>query len=86
MYSVGRHTWFGDEMMKCDELGEGGGLDVNFDDGFSVVRLPDSTLPTTSHGRTYTVTRPYELFRHPDRMAPESTVRGRENISPVRPG
>ncbi len=35
---------------------------------------------------TYTVTRPYEGFRHPDRMAPESTVRGRENDSLVRPG
>ncbi len=34
----------------------------------------------------YTVTRPYEVFRHSDRMAPESTVRGRENDSPVRLG
>ncbi len=34
----------------------------------------------------YTVTRPYEGFRHPDWMAPESTVRGRENDSLVRPG
>jgi hypothetical protein len=35
---------------------------------------------------TYTVTRPYKGFRHPDWMAPESTVRGRENDSLVRPG
>ncbi len=35
---------------------------------------------------SYTVTRPYEGFRHPDWMAPESTVRGRENDSLVRPG
>ncbi len=34
----------------------------------------------------YTVTRPNEGFRHPDWMAPESTVRGRENDSLVRPG
>jgi hypothetical protein len=34
----------------------------------------------------YTVTRPYEGFRHPDWMAPESTVRGRENDSLVTPG
>jgi len=34
----------------------------------------------------YTVTKPYEVFRHSDRMAPELMVRGRENISPVRPG
>jgi hypothetical protein len=34
----------------------------------------------------HTVTRPYEGFRHPDWMAPESTVRGRENDSLVRPG
>jgi hypothetical protein len=34
----------------------------------------------------YTVTRPYEGFCHPDWMAPESTVRGRENDSLVRPG
>ncbi len=27
----------------------------------------------------YTVTRPYEGFRHLDRMAPDQTVRGREN-------
>ncbi len=27
----------------------------------------------------HTVTRPYAGFRHPDRMAPESSVRGREN-------
>jgi hypothetical protein len=27
----------------------------------------------------YTVTRPYAGFRHPDRMAPDQTVRGREN-------
>jgi len=33
-----------------------------------------------------TVTRPYAGFRHPDRMAPESSVRGRKNISPGRPG
>jgi hypothetical protein len=33
-----------------------------------------------------TVTRPYEGFRHPDWMAPESTVRGRENDFLVRPG
>ncbi len=33
----------------------------------------------------HTVTRPYEGFRHPDWIAPESTVRGRENDSPVRP-
>ncbi len=26
------------------------------------------------------------LRRHPDQMAPESSVMGRENISPVRPG
>jgi hypothetical protein len=26
-----------------------------------------------------------EVFRHPDQMAPESTVRGMENIFPVRP-
>ncbi len=26
-----------------------------------------------------TVTRPYAGFRHPDRMAPDQTVRGREN-------
>ncbi len=32
------------------------------------------------------VTRPYEGFRHPDWVAPESTVRGRENDSLVRPG
>ncbi len=36
--------------------------------------------------RGHTVTRLYEVFRHPDWMAPESTVRGRENDSPVRPG
>ncbi len=36
--------------------------------------------------RGYTVTRPYEGFRHPDWMAPESTVRGRENDSLVMPG
>ncbi len=35
---------------------------------------------------TYTVTRPHEGFRHPDWMAPESTVRGRENDFLVRPG
>jgi hypothetical protein len=35
---------------------------------------------------SYTVTRPYEGFPHPDWMAPESTVRGRENDSLVRPG
>jgi hypothetical protein len=34
----------------------------------------------------YSVTRPYEGFRHPDWMAPKSTVRGRENDSLVRPG
>jgi hypothetical protein len=34
----------------------------------------------------YTVTRPYEGFRHPDWMVPESTVRGRENDFLVRPG
>jgi hypothetical protein len=27
----------------------------------------------------YTVTRPYAGFRHPDRMAPDQTVRGGEN-------
>jgi hypothetical protein len=31
----------------------------------------------------YTVTRIYAGFRHPDRMTPESSVRGGENISPV---
>jgi hypothetical protein len=36
--------------------------------------------------QTRTVTRPYEGFRHPDWVAPESTVRGRENDSLVRPG
>ncbi len=36
--------------------------------------------------RECTVTSPYEGFRHPDWMAPESTVRGRENDSLVRPG
>ncbi len=30
-------------------------------------------------GRPYTVTRPYAGFRHPDRMAPDQTVRGGEN-------
>jgi hypothetical protein len=34
----------------------------------------------------YTVKRPYEILHHPDRMAPESMVRGRENISPVMRG
>jgi hypothetical protein len=33
-----------------------------------------------------TVTRLYEVFRHPDRMAPESSVREGDNIFPVRPG
>ncbi len=30
-----------------------------------------------------TVTRPYAGFRHPDRMAPDQTVRGRENDCPL---
>ncbi len=42
--------------------------------------------PSNNAVKNYTVTRPYEVFRHPDWMAPESTVRGRENDSPVRPG
>jgi hypothetical protein len=40
----------------------------------------------TEKTTVYTVTRPYEGFRHPDWMAPESTVMGRENDSLVRPG
>jgi hypothetical protein len=43
-------------------------------------------IPALHQEASHTVTRPYELFRHPDWMAPESTVRGRGNISPVRPG
>jgi hypothetical protein len=31
----------------------------------------------------YTVTRPYAGFRHPDRMAPDQTVRERENDCPL---
>ncbi len=31
------------------------------------------------HFEEYTVTRLYAGFRHPDRMAPDQTVRGREN-------
>jgi hypothetical protein len=45
--------------------------------------LPSYFFPSFNF---YTVTRPYEGFRHPDWMAPESTVRGRENDSLVRPG
>jgi hypothetical protein len=33
-------------------------------------------------GCLYTVTRPYEEFCHPDRMAPDSTVRGTEHLVP----
>jgi hypothetical protein len=34
---------------------------------------------STMLGGSYTVTRPYAGFRHPDRMAPDQTVRGGEN-------
>jgi hypothetical protein len=44
------------------------------------------TLSYLCSSFSYTVTRPSEVFRHPDWMAPESTVRGRENDSLVRPG
>ncbi len=47
---------------------------------------PFMLLGGCSGWTAYTVTRLYEGFRHPDWMAPESTVRGRENDSLVRPG
>jgi hypothetical protein len=67
-------------------------LNVNFLDSTSVqftpttVQVPNLTLTHTKRMPVHTVTRPYEGFRHPDWIAPESTVRGRENDSLVRPG
>jgi hypothetical protein len=52
-----------------------------------IVSAPKGIAANRDYIRMYcTVTRPYEGFRHPDWMAPESTVRGRENDSLVRPG
>jgi hypothetical protein len=40
--------------------------------GGGILEIEDAKKP-------YTVTRPYAGFRHPDRMAPDQTVRGGEN-------
>jgi hypothetical protein len=74
-------------------------LDYSFKEKFRMASLSRETGQyVTTMGRNYifgiiinlfflyTVTRPYEGFRHPDWMAPESSVRGRENDSLVRPG
>jgi hypothetical protein len=40
----------------------------------------------SSQSCTYTVTRPYAGFRHPDRMSPDQMVRGEENDYPILSG
>ncbi len=49
-------------------------------------KLPEAGVLNTAERdwlTSYTVTRPYVGFRHPDRMAPDQTVRGRENVCPL---
>ncbi len=50
------------------------------------VFLPEGLLTQGCFQVAYTVTRPYAGFRHPDRMAPDQTVRGRENGCSIQPG
>jgi hypothetical protein len=48
--------------------------------------VPIRTRRQTLWYSRYTVTRPYAGFRHPDRMAPDQTVRGGENDHPILSG
>ncbi len=58
---------------------------------YNIFLSSDSWLVLTNHNSplelsAYTVTRPYAGFRHPDRMAPDKTVRGGENDCPILSG
>ncbi len=48
--------------------------------------LPNILLIARKKETGYTVTRPYAGFRHPDRMAPDQTVREGENDFSIWPG